>query len=184
MGCGMGGLVTRNGPGGSGRPVPRRDRGMPVTTGFSEPGYRVPGVTDPPTAGSGEDTRTPAHITSAAAPSHCPPAWGGGGVFLGRREQAEERPTRCPSWAGCRNMLSWLTVYRTCPPVRVRVMYPAASRSATMAWTVRSVSPAAALMSRIRAPGSRPISTSTRPCRSAASSCRRSVHDRSCHPSI
>ena len=30
-------------------------------------------------------------------------------------------PTRCPSWAGCRNRLSWLTVYRTRRPVRVRV---------------------------------------------------------------
>ena len=30
---------------------------------------------------------------------------------------------------------------------------PAASRSATMAWTVRSVSPTTALISRIRAPG-------------------------------
>jgi hypothetical protein len=31
-------------------------------------------------------------------------------------------PTRSPSWAGCRNTLSWLTVYRTRRPVRVRVM--------------------------------------------------------------
>jgi hypothetical protein len=30
-------------------------------------------------------------------------------------------PTRCPSWAGCRNRLSWLTVYRVRRPVRVRV---------------------------------------------------------------
>jgi SAM-dependent methyltransferase len=42
-------------------------------------------------------------------------------------------PTRCPSWAECRNRLSGSTVYRVRRPLRVRVMYPAASRSATMA---------------------------------------------------
>jgi Methyltransferase domain len=73
-------------------------------------------------------------------------------------------PTRCPSWAECRNRLPGFTVYLVRRPVRVRVMYPAASRSATTAWTVRSVSPAAVAMSRIRAPGSRAISTSTWPC--------------------
>ncbi len=30
-------------------------------------------------------------------------------------------PIRCPSWAGCRKTLLWLTVYRVRRPVRVRV---------------------------------------------------------------
>ena len=78
--------------------------------------------------------------------------------------RARKGPTRSPSWAGCRNRLSWLTVYRVRRPVRARVRYPAASRSATMTCTLRSVSPTMGLMSRIRASGWRAISTSTCPC--------------------
>ena len=77
--------------------------------------------------------------------------------------RSRNAPTRSPSWAGCRNTLSRFTVYMTRRPMRVRVRYPAASRSATMAWTVRSVRPTTGLMSRMRALGLRAISTRTCP---------------------
>ena len=79
----------------------------------------VPGVTDPPTAGSGEDIRIPPACWVAGQPSlGCHPGPGGMRAFSSAASRARNGPIRSPSWAGCRNRLSLLTVYRVRRPVR------------------------------------------------------------------